>query len=68
MVVIGYIPAGGEFQHLSFIQISVRMILDIFHARIGITEFSTADKLLQFYAFSLIPFFINQHTEAIFKG
>ena len=56
-----------EFQHLSFIQISVRMILNIFHTHIGITEFSTADKFLQLCAFSLIPFFINQHTEPVFE-
>lgn len=54
MVVIRYIPAGGEFQHLSFIRISVWMILNIFHARIGITEFSTANQLLQLCVFSFI--------------
>ncbi len=44
------------------------MILDVFHAGIGVAEICCSDQGLQFFALAFLPLLVDQHAKAILKG
>lgn len=62
------IPTPGQTEQFTAVQFAVRVILNILHAGTWITESGVADEPGQFIVFSLLPLFVHQYTNTVFKG